>query len=1219
MERLLLLPLLAALFSCAAEVIEPVDVADTTEVEAGQDLSFEIHCPDTMVTWPKGVCAPKVDECEAWELAVIGGGCLPIGPRGCEKTWYPDSEADCEPGEFLPCPDGYLEIGDSAGCVPRFDDCPDLEIPVMGGGCERVGPPADSLFMKEWVFSDCPPGQLATPGGGCVHLGPRVCPATWSDKSDWDCDPGETLPCPEGWDESEDQVYCTPVYGFCIEGQRPLLGGGCKRGVPSKDECPPGPYPVPPVGTAEVVYVDQLSPCQQNCGGEEAPFSSIQAAVDSVGDSGCVLVAAGEYDEGISIIKPVRVAGLCAAKVRISGVVDVVSKKSNPTSEAGVSIADCSGVELSGVGIVSPATGIAVTGATDVAITGVEITGSKMAGVVMAGISSASMKDSWIHEMAIPEDSGFDGVGIRLEAASKLHLDGTLVEMARGAGLFLKKAGTELHASNCTVKWTQPGPTGFGGSGVRVTDNAAVFLDTVVLGKNRTAGLLLSLGGHAVVSNSFIRQTFADASGGFGAGVYVESGSTLQLSLSNVEVNSGFGVQAKGKGSELFLDRAVVRGTTATEDGQMGWGIQVAAGAAGTISGCLVDKNTEVGIAAYLPGSELELTGTLVRNTAPAVDGAHGNGLRAEEGPQVSVSDCLFEGNSESTLSASGAGTNLIVHRSVVREVAAAAPPSSSGLFLDGGASAGLFDSLFDSCLVGAVEAVGSGTKLSLTKSVVRGTQPAVQGGVASGLEVNQGAEATISECLFKENVEHGIAVFEAGARADIINTVIRDTRLTAKGEVGRGLLVYDTAEVTMSNSLIERSGGIGLVVQDAGTVVSLADSAVRDTQPDSDGLHGLGIASTDGAELSLSNCIIERNVDQGVFVFGPGASFTMDGCVVRKTVPDALGQGGYGISMSSGTTASVSRSLINGNTGMGVASYDIGSALYLDSTVVKNTNLSPDGLHGRGVEIGMGSFGTISGCLIEGNAEVGVLIATENPGSLIERTVIRETRQNATSGDNLTGIGLVAQEGGDTVVSGALIELNTNAGVVAMGRGTDLGVHGVIVRHTVPGSDGSYGNGIVAQGKAKMQVSYSKFENNQTSGVTAAQTGTLIVMSNCVVTDTVPGGAYINDNQMFQVFGDGVYAGGGATLDMESSIVMNNARCGAYYFWGHGDFVHNYIAGNASFGLALEKSTLAVHYQEGPNYIFGNCLGLPPGQSVEITTAPEGLPVPPPPPIDLE
>ena len=293
-SALLLALALCAVVGCRGSHDLPDAVSDAEAADIGPQ-----SCPGNLVLWEEyNVCAPRVDECEnPWELPLIGGGCVAIGPRACPKLWDPESEVDCEPGELMTyngsaCPEGFVLTEDEVACIPFFEEnCGEMEIPVLGGGCKKVGP--DWGEEGEPHFDDCEPGHLALPGGGCVLVGPRACPKLWDPEADVDCKIGDVLPCKEGWVESEDGLYCEPVYDECPFGERPILGGGCQRVIPLAKDCPPGPFPEVPEGATDVAYVLAESDCTENCGSQEAPYSSIQAAVDTVPEGGDVLIGLG--------------------------------------------------------------------------------------------------------------------------------------------------------------------------------------------------------------------------------------------------------------------------------------------------------------------------------------------------------------------------------------------------------------------------------------------------------------------------------------------------------------------------------------------------------------------------------------------------------------------------------------------------------------------------------------------------------------------------------------------------------------------------------------------------------------------------------------------------------------------------------------------------------------------------------------------------------------
>ena len=235
-----------------------------------QDLTDELpevlDCSEGLVLWSEyGVCAPRVDPCSMpWELPLVGGGCVIVGPRACPKAWDEDAEAECEAGELLDCPENFVLTDDEAACIPYFDeDCGEMELPLPGGGCAMIGP--DWGEAGEPYFDHCGPGLLALLGGGCAQVGPRACPRLWDPAADADCEAGDVLPCEKGSVESDNGLNCIPVYDHCPFGERPVLGGGCQRVVPLEADCPPGTFPEAPEGAADPVYVLASSDCAENC------------------------------------------------------------------------------------------------------------------------------------------------------------------------------------------------------------------------------------------------------------------------------------------------------------------------------------------------------------------------------------------------------------------------------------------------------------------------------------------------------------------------------------------------------------------------------------------------------------------------------------------------------------------------------------------------------------------------------------------------------------------------------------------------------------------------------------------------------------------------------------------------------------------------------------------------------------------------------------------
>ena len=198
--------------------------------------------------------------------------------------------------------------------------------------------------------------------------------------------------------------------------------------------------------------------------------------------------------------------------------------------------------------------------------------------------------------------------------------------------------------------------------------------------------------------------------------------------------------------------------------------------------------------------------------------------------------------------------------------------------------------------------------------------------------------------------------------------------------------------------------------------------------------------------------------------------------------------------------------------------------------------------------------------------------------------------------------------------VSGCLFEGNTSAGILVAHSGTQMGLTGTVVRDTKPNTSGYLGTGLAVLEGAEAMALMCLFQRNATSGVDAFDEGTALGLETCAVLDTQAGGMDVPTEHAleFQVFGDGILAAPGTSVDVASTVVLNNARSGLYYYEAGGTIDGSAIAGNLSYGLAMEQCAEDLAYEGRGNFIFGNALDLPAAKAAEVTTNPEGLPVPP-------
>jgi len=1162
--------LLCLIWACSSPPGTPA--LDTSLPDATAETIDVSECPDGLVSWPEGMCAPAFLECEnPWELPLVGGGCMAIGPRACPRAWDAEAEIDCDPGELLPCPEGFGESGDGVYCAPRLDvDCGLNEVPVLGGGCKKTGPEWEQSGEHGEYFDDCPPGRLALAGGGCAAVGPRACPRLWNPEAEVDCEVGDILPCPEGWEKSEDGLYCRPVYDECGFGELAVPGGGCKRVVPPEEDCPAGPFPDVPEGAVDVVYADAASNCELNCGSQDSPYPSIQMAVDSVADGGYVLIGAGAYDEGVALLKEVHLVGLCAANTRIVGTTEVPGRAD--VEPCGIAIADSVGVEVSGLGVLSLGFGITAANSTGWTLSDVEVGGSEGVAFLAVGASEGIVRRAWVHDVApMP---GFAAAGLLVIDGSKVTVEGSLFETVEGIGLHATTADTSLDVWETTVR-ASGFPEAASARGVTIDTDSIASLHDVLVEQNEGTGFLVGLGAAATLERCVVRDSYAWGGNVSGIGIQASGGAKLAISDSRIAGNTEFGLFMSDAGTEVSLEGTVIAGTLCTVSGDYGYGVVVTDEAVLTASGSVIESNRGVGVSVRHPASTALMRGTLIRSTEPDLAGHPARGLEVVDFAEANLNRCLIEGNSDLGIGVLFMGAVLELADSVVRDTQATGnqPYSGIGIVVQEKASVTLSNSLLDRNIGCGLSVKDGGAMAIADHCVVRNTQPDADGLFGRGIDVSEG-KLTLSNSLVAGNTEFGVAVSGSGSEATVDASRIAGTIPNAQGKQGHGIQAALLAQMTVRDSIVEKSAGIGVKVMHAGTNMAVERSIIRDTKLNATGEFGIGLQAIGACFVDVLGSVVVGNHAAGIDVRHSGTRAVIRESLVADTAPDQIGWVGYGLEATEESRVEVRDSVVRANSLLGV-------------------------FVSEGAELSM------SRCLLDDNIGMGLYLADAGTLGMLDGCVIRSTKPNEYGDAHAIQIG----EGAHFAMFRCLLDSNVGAGVVVSMLDTVAEIRGSIIRDTKATDYDQYGVGIGAQWGAMVEVSHSLVSGNSTLGIGAFDVETFVSLDGCVILETAGGGTHLTLEA--QIFGDGVFAGAGARLDVSRSAMLDNERCGAYYYESFGDLDGNIITGNWSFGLAMEKSEEKVTHAGGGNFIFGNAKDLPPTQAADTTTSSEGMPVP--------
>jgi len=1203
--------LLLSTVCCFAACGSSTSATDTISIDIGPDVT---ECPDGSAIQPDGLCSSPSKLCPPGAMPRVDGGCLHVGPRACPLPWDMETELDCDPSELLPCPDGFNQSSDGSYCVPRFDECAPDEVPQLGGGCLPAGPRwgEDGLVIP--FFNSCAQAEVSLPGGECAAIGPRACPKLWAPEAEQDCSPGEVSPCPEGWNEDDDGSYCTPDYADCGKGELALPGGDCVSVVTPEEQCPSGPFPEPGDATAPPVYVASDSSCTMGCGTEDSPHATIQAALDEAPDGAVVLIGGGTYAEGVAISRPVRLVGLCPSKVTITGSAPVETEAAVKIQSAGLVVTGTDDITISGITVASTGAGIAIAEADGVELSEVRITGGAGVGIYTGAGATVALSNVWVTDLDQPPDPTEMGAGLWVGGGSKTDAINLLVEdVTAVAGVGVVGGGSTLQVSDSNVRATKPGKLDLAGAGARANGGGTLTLERVLLAKNSGAGVSASLAGKATITDSLVRDTLPYD--GYGSGVQAWGGAKLNVSRCVFDNCKGEGASAEGTGTELHLEATVIRDTKLAP-GCCGAGTYCEKKATCSFSGCIITSSFTAAIVAN--NSQVHIGGSILKDTKPVPAGDFGYGVFVDDDATVQLLSSRVSGNTGSGLTASGAGAILEITSSVVSNTNLDPwGDAGFGVVAAEGAVVNVTDSLVEANHLAGVLAEHADTDLALTNSLVRDTGITNKTPYGIGALATLDANLTVSGSLLSDNASGGAACDGEKTTMLVHRSQIRDVPDPPEEAIAFGAGARLGCDLTITESQIGGNGMLECLFHEPETAVHVDRSIIGATTAANNGTDSIGIGVIDGAQVIVADSLVARNSGGGIIAVGAGALVEVQGSLVEHTAvgKNLVDEGdvGAGVGALAGALITISESLIRRNAAAGLLTADPGSEFTLTASEVS------DGMPMEPSGEGLGALATtesslhVSSSLFQRNLAAAVAVMGGAKVD-IETTAIVDTLP---MGDNF-GWGLGLQQGGLASLDRVVVHGNREAGIAIFGQGSELLVSGSAVRTTLPTSQGEFGYGVAVQGGASVKLESTHLQANETAGGVARGPGTLLHLEDSAVTETRAGGAWLGVGEGtpgdFQVFGDGLLATGGSALQIDSSVVASNQRCGAYYDESSGAITQSTFAGNGSYGLALDGSEEGVAYADGDNQFLQNAADLPEALAAEVSTSPQGLPVPPPP-----
>lgn len=348
-------------------------------------------------------------------------------------------------------------------------------------------------------------------------------------------------------------------------------------------------------------------------------------------------------------------------------------------------------------------------------------------------------------------------------------------------------------------------------------------------------------------------------------------GATATLRDVIIERVTGFGVVA-GRGGRLEAERLVVRDVEPRADGTIGYGVTaVEQDDALSLRTASVRRAHTTGVAVVQAGASLE--DVLIDEIALNEDTGAGAAMVIDRGP-VSVHGSVLRRSVGVTIQALGDGTVLEMADCRL-EQKLRAPMRGAMLAVGGGATATLDRvAMVDSAEEAQVVVGGFRTQLVLNDVWLAGGGTAILAQEASAVELHR---ASITD-----QRRYGVVVHGADTRVDAFDVQVTDVREDVGGEAGVGVVCAD-GSLTVERLAVERVQHVGLQAY-GDAAVTATDVRVSETLPGADEVEGWGITASRGAQLQLTDVVVEGAHETGLQVRDVGTHVTGTGVRISST-----------------------------------------------------------------------------------------------------------------------------------------------------------------------------------------------------------------------------------------------------------------------------------------------------------------------------------------------
>ena len=483
-------------------------------------------------------------------------------------------------------------------------------------------------------------------------------------------------------------------------------------------------------------------------------------------------------------------------------------------------------------------------------------------------------------------------------------------------------------------------------------------------------------------------------------------------------------------------------------------------------------------------GSALEFPGVFSRGVKNIVVSGvslegHFQGVRAEGGGTITVSDVIIESPRLSGLIAYQPGSVVTASRVVVRK---AQPGKAAGVgaAADAGGKLDLTDVVLVASSDVGVNATNFGGE-SKTPSTVTGrrvvvldTRPTKTGGGGSGAASFDGSSVSLEESVIKGTYGFGVLVQTDGAKASLKSTVVRGTLLSPDDAIAGGVVAFDNASVTLDRVSLFDNAQAGVFARHSKLTVD--GSVIVGSRREASGDFGMGVWADQTAKVDITNTAIVDNAYYGMAAFDASTAIHASGTLVRGTKRSTADGLGRGLNVEAAATVELDDVAFVGNGDESIfvrggiegkgRSHVTGTRI-----IVRDTASRADGSRGDGIVVQGGGLLDLDMAAVVRARRAGILLndflgPDGSPAEAnVTHTVVRDTQAagdalGAAKGIALEGVGIAS--GGKLALRASAVSGNVQFGIVFGGANSSGRIESTIVRNTAPRASGDYGHGFV-------------------------------------------------------------------------------------------------------------------------------------------------------------